>query len=67
MVAKTLSDSSTLESKEGSQPFAVPQSHAQRTAPTPNPSKCLSLQLPTQRADPAIVPWTATRRFPFFF
>lgn len=41
MVAKTLSGSSTLESREGSQPLAVTQSHIQRTVPTPSPSKFL--------------------------
>ena len=44
MVAKTLSSSSTLESREGSQPLAVTQSHIQRTVPTPSPSKCLLAQ-----------------------
>lgn len=41
MAAKTLGSSSTLESREGSQPLAVTQSHIQRTVPTPSPSKCL--------------------------
>lgn len=53
MVAKTLSGSSTLESREGSQPLAVTQSHVQKTAPTPTPSKCLPPQPPPQSADPA--------------
>lgn len=53
MVAKTLSGSSTLESREGSQPLVVTQSHLQRTVPTPSPSKGPSPQPPTQSADPA--------------
>ena len=52
MVAKTLSGSSTPESREGSQPLAVTQSHIQRTVPTPSPSKCLPPQPPTQSAAP---------------
>lgn len=53
MVAKTLSGSSTPESREGSQSLAVTQSHIQRTVPTPSPSKCLPPQPPTQPAAPA--------------
>ena len=53
MVAKTLSGSSTPESREGSQPLAVPQSHIQRTVPTPSPRKRLPPQPPTQSAAPA--------------
>lgn len=53
MVAKTLSDSKTLESREGSQPLAVTQSHVQKTSPAPTPSKCLlPPQPPPQSADP---------------
>ena len=52
MVAKTLSGSSTPESREGSQSLAVTQSHIQRTVPTPSPSKCLPPQRPPHSLPP---------------
>lgn len=50
-IAKTLRRSNIQESREGSQPLSVTQSHIKRTAATPNPSERLSPQSPTSSAD----------------
>lgn len=50
-IAKTLRRSNIRESREGSQPLSVTQSHIKRTAATPNPRERLPPQSPTPSAD----------------